>query len=107
MSLGLEDRLGASHLLVLKNIRNAQIDLDAIMGKSRAAYGLALWLTALADFSHHTGLMKKAKEFVPTAKRQSGAQMWQYSTNADDLNTEVLMRMPKWAAQSNLSAGQH
>lgn len=69
MSLGLEDRLEASHLQVLRDFRKEQIELDSVMKVSSAAYGLALWLTALSDFSHHTGLQRKAK-FVPTAKRR-------------------------------------
>ena len=31
-------------------------------------------------------------------------QQWQYSTNADQLNEEVLMRMPKWS-QNSLAQG--
>ena len=69
LSLGLEDRLEASHLKVLKDVKIAQLDLEAIRKKSNSAYGLALWLTALADYSHHTGLMRKAK-YIPSAKKR-------------------------------------
>ena len=96
LSLGLEDRLEASHLKVLKDVKIAQLDLEAIRKKSNSAYGLALWLTALADYSHHTGLMRKAK-YIPSAKKREQKQQWQYTSNAEQLNDEVLMRMPKWS----------
>ena len=69
LSLGLEDRLEASHLKVLREFRKAQVDLEQVKKISSAALGLALWLTALTEFSHHTGLMQKAK-FIPIKKRQ-------------------------------------
>jgi len=68
LSLGLEDRLDAQHLKTLREFRKAQIDLSLVQKKSTAAYGLALWLTALSEFSHHSGLMQKAK-FVPIKKQ--------------------------------------
>ena len=61
LSLGLEDRLDAWHLKVLNNFRKEQIDLDQVRKKSAAAFGLALWLTTLAEFSYYTGLIAKAK----------------------------------------------
>ena len=74
LSLGIEDRLEAQHLKVLRQIRDAQIDLDSVRKVSVAAFGLALWLNALSEYSHHSGLMRKAK-FIPTAakNKNSGA----------------------------------
>ncbi len=106
LSLGLEDRLEAAQLQVLRLYRKEQIDLDHVAKTSKSALGLASWLHALSEFTHHTGLMKKAK-FVPTNKKQTGNENkhgWQYSTNADQLNDEVIMRMPKWARE-NLEEG--
>ena len=93
---------------MLRQIRDAQIDLDSVRKVSVAAFGLALWLNALAEYSHHSGLMRKAK-FIPTAtKNKNGGagapggdkQIWQYSTNTHELNEEVLMRMPKWSREN-------
>lgn len=64
-----------------------------------------MWLQALVEFSHHSGLIQKAK-FVPIAKKREDArQQWQYTTNADQVNDELLMRMPKWA-RDNMNANE-
>ena len=81
LSLGLEDRLEASHIHVLKEVQAANFNLDAIKKISVAAYGLALWLSTLADFVHATGIVNKAK-FLPQQKRQKQNQ-WQYSSNTE------------------------
>ena len=76
LSLGLEDHLEAGQLKVLKDVRQAQLDLDAVQKISSSAHGLAYWLTALSEYSHHSGLIKKAK-FIPTAKkREMEKQQW-------------------------------
>ena len=54
---------------MIEQIRQAQIDLDSVRKISTAAYGLAVWLNALTEFSHASGLIKQAK-FVPLAKRR-------------------------------------
>jgi len=89
-------------LQVLRLFRKEEIDLDTVRKMSQSASGLACWLTALSEFSHYTGLQKKAK-FVPTQQRKQNNQKqgWQYSTNALQLNDEVLMRMPKWSQENN------
>ena len=68
MSVALEDRLTSSHLLVLRDIRAAQIELENVLKISSAAYGLALWLTALADYAHHSGLERKMRGVVEPNK---------------------------------------
>ena len=67
LSLGLEERLNYWHLKVLYDFRKTNVDLAEVKKKSAAAFGLAQWLTRLADFSHYTGLMQKAKN-VPIKK---------------------------------------
>jgi len=49
-------------------IRKEQLDLESVKKISSSAFGLALWLTALAEFAHHAGLMQKAK-FIPIKKQ--------------------------------------
>ena len=44
LSLGLEDRLEASHLKVLKDVKIAQLDLEAIRRKTNADYSAAFAL---------------------------------------------------------------
>ena len=73
------------------------MDLAEVKKKSAAAYGIALWLSSLAEFSHYTGLLKKAST-LPAKKPKP--QSWQYSSNTTELNEEVLMRMPKWVRKS-------
>jgi hypothetical protein len=34
------------------------------MKVSQSAYGLALWLTALADYAHHAGLERKMRNYM-------------------------------------------
>ena len=88
LSLGLEDRLEAQQLQLLRLYRKEEIDLGYVGKTSRSALGLASWLNALSEFTHYTGLQKKAK-FVPTQKKQTGSsskQEWQYHTNADQVD---------------------
>ena len=98
LSLGLEDRLEVNQLKVLREIMKAAIDLNTVHGQSVAAYGLALWLNKLADFASYAGLMRKAKKMQGAApkKRDDHKQVWQFSSNAAELNEEILMRNPKW-----------
>ena len=69
LGYGLEDRLDQPQINVLKEVKAAKIDLQGVKKISSAAYGLALWLTALVDFSHHSGVMKEPK-FIPLAKKR-------------------------------------
>ena len=76
---------------------------------SQAAYGLAMWLTALAEYAHTAGLERKMRNYVPPA-RPTGRQtdgnknIWQYSTNVIDLNEEVILRTSKWSHMDPTSA---
>ena len=70
------------------------------MKVSSSAYGLALWLTALADYAHHVGLERKMRGVVAktcSGKVDNTKQIWQYSTNTIDLNEELLLRTSKWS----------
>lgn len=109
MSVALEERLTVSHLVVLRDIRAAQIELEQIAKVSQSTYGLALWLTALSDYAHHVGLERQIRNYVPPAiskgKRDAaGKQIWQYSTNVIDLNEEHLLRTSKWSHQDPTQA---
>jgi len=44
---------------------------------------------------------------VPTAKKREDAKKgWQYTTNAEQINDDLLMRMPKWARGSQNAASE-
>lgn len=44
------------------------------MKVSTAAFGLAIWLTALADFADYTGLIKKAALLKREKKKENRQQ---------------------------------
>lgn len=82
LSLGIEERLTAWHLKVLRDFRKFMIesmcvetqnDLIEVKKKCATAYGLALWLMSLAEFSNYTGLLKKAKA-LPAKKPKKPLQ---------------------------------